>query len=302
MDVLARYDPLVEDFTAFRAACQTPLPSVVRVNPIKTSVDRATAALDAEGIGWTRCEWHPRLLELETDAAGGSWPYFLGWLYGQEEVSALPGVCLDPAPGERVWDAAAAPGSKSTQLAEQMDDSGMVIANDKNLGRLSALRANSERLGLTSLAVTNQDARNFSFQPFPFESVDGALVDAPCSGEGTIRKNPTALEEWSESFLRDIAGVQRDILARAVQATTPGGRVVYSTCTFAPEENEAVLDAVLESEHCQLVEVDCPIDSRPGISEWQGDSYAASVRKAHRIWPHLNDTGGFFLAVLEVGE
>lgn len=302
MDVLARYEPLLEDYTAFREACREPLPSVVRVNQIKTSVDRATTALEEENIGWRRCEWHPRLLRLDAESAGGSWPYFLGWLYGQEEVSALPGVCLDPTPGDCIWDAAAAPGSKATQIAERMNDRGLVIANDKNLGRLSALRANSERLGLTSLAVTNQDARNFSFNEFPFDSVDGALVDAPCSGEGTIRKNPTALDGWSEGFLSDIAAVQRDSLARAVQATKPGGRVIYSTCTFAPEENEAVVDAVLSAEQCKVLDVSCPLESRSGIREWQGATYASRLGKTHRIWPHLNDTGGFYLAVLEVTE
>lgn len=301
MAVLERYAPLVDDYEAFQAACERPLPALVRVNPVKTSVDRVTAALDAEGVEWTGRDWHPRLLELDTDTPGGSWPYFLGWLYGQEEVSALPVSVLDPTPGDRVWDVAAAPGSKTTQLAESMNDHGLVLANDQDLGRLSALRSNAERLGLTAVAVTNQDARNYSFKPFPFESVDATLVDAPCSGEGTIRKNPAALDPWSEEYLDDVAGVQKGILRRAVQATKPGGVVVYATCTFAPEENERVLDHVWRNEDCRIVEFDCPLAADPGIVEWQGEEFTSAVRRARRIWPHQNDTGGFFLAKLEVG-
>jgi len=95
--------------------------------------------------------------------------------------------------------------------------------------------------------------------------------------------------------------VQKDILERAVQATKPGGTVVYSTCTFAPEENEAVLDHVLDSEDCELVEFDLALDHREGVTEWQGEEFDPSVGLAKRIYPHCNDTGGFFCAKLEVG-
>jgi 16S rRNA C967 or C1407 C5-methylase (RsmB/RsmF family) len=97
-----------------------------------------------------------------------------------------------------------------------------------------------------------------------------------------------------------VAGVQKGILRRAVQATRPGGVVVYSTCTFAPEENEAVLDHVLEAEDCRVVSADLPLDSEPGVTEWEGETYDDSVAHAHRVYPHQNDTGGFFVAKLEV--
>jgi 16S rRNA C967 or C1407 C5-methylase (RsmB/RsmF family) len=204
-----------------------------------------------------------------------------------------------------VWDACAAPGSKTTQLAALMDDAGLLVGNDNNLGRLSALRHNAERLGVTNLVVTNQDARNFSLKPLGeghggVDAFDRVLVDAPCSCEGTIRKNPDAFDTWSLDHVHGVAGVQKGILRRAIQATRPGGTVVYSTCTFAPEENEAVLDHVLEHEDCRLVEVDSPLDGVPGVTEWDGEEYDPSVEKALRIYPHHNDTGGFFCAKVEV--
>jgi NOL1/NOP2/sun family putative RNA methylase len=310
MDPLERYRPLVDDYEAFRRATDRPLPYVVRVNTIKATVERALAALEEEGIAYEQSEWHPGVLELPEGSPGDSWPYFHGWLHGQEEVSALPALVLDPQPGERVWDAAAAPGSKTTQLAALMDDAGLLVANDSNLGRLSALRHNAERLGVTNVAVTNQDARNFSLKPFgsetpdrpgAFDAFDRVLVDAPCSCEGTCRKNPGVLDDWTMEHVESVAGIQKGILRRAVQATRPGGVVVYSTCTFAPEENEAVLQHVLDEEDCRLVECDVPLETSPGVTEWESEEYDPSVRKAHRIYPHQNDTGGFFVAKLVVG-
>ncbi|MGM0591223.1 MAG: RsmB/NOP family class I SAM-dependent RNA methyltransferase [Halobacteriota archaeon] len=305
MDPLERYADLVEDRQAFLDACRRPLPSVVRVNRIQASVERARDALDEEGVEYEPVDWNSELLRLEDGSPGTSWPYFHGWLHGQEEVSAFPALILDPKPGERVWDACAAPGSKTTQLAALMDDEGVLVGNDNNLGRLSALRHNAERLGVTNLVVTNQDARNYSLKPFAdddagFDAFDRSLVDAPCSCEGTCRKNPDVLGQWSLDHVNSIAGIQKGILRRAVQATVEGGTVVYSTCTFAPEENEAVLNHVLERESCRLVEFDTTLKTSPGVTEWKGDTYDDSVRHAHRVYPHQNDTGGFFCAKLEV--
>jgi NOL1/NOP2/sun family putative RNA methylase len=297
-----RYRPIVDDFEAFRAACERPLPSAVRVNTIKATVADVRAALEETGVAYEPVDWHPGLFVLPDASPGANWPYFHGWIHGQEEVSAVPATVLDPGPGERVWDACAAPGSKATQLAALMDDRGEVVATDNNLGRISALRTNTERLGATNIAVTHEDARNHSLKPFGGAEYDRALVDVPCSCEGTVRKNPDAFEEWDMSHVRGISGVQKDILERAVQATRAGGTVVYSTCTFAPEENEAVLDHVLERENCELVDFDLSLDHRGGVTEWQESEFDPSVRKAKRIYPQLNDTGGFFCAKLEVGE
>ena len=301
MDPLERYRPIIDDFEAFRAACERPLGIVARVNTIKASTARTLDALEDDDIDVEQADWNPRVLRLRTDSPGSTWASFHRFIHTQEEVSAVPSVVLDPDPGDRVFDACAAPGGKATQLAALMDDRGTVVANDSNLGRLSALRFNAERLGVTALAVTHQDARNYSLKPLAFDEFDHALVDAPCSCEGTIRKNPTTLEQWTEDHVHSVAGIQKGILRRAIQATRPGGSVVYSTCTFAPEENEAVVQHALDSEECRLEEIDIGLESVPGITEWDGDTYDSSLERAIRIYPHHNDTGGFFVAKLEVG-
>ena len=301
MSVLERYEPLVDDFEAFIAACERPLPAAVRVNTIRTTTGRAIEALAEAGITTDRVDWHDDLLVLPDDQPGSNWPYAHGWLHGQEEVSAVPATVLDPDPGERVWDACAAPGSKTTQLAAMMDDTGRIAATDNNLGRISALRSNAERLGVTNTAITNEDARNHSLKPFGGAAYDHALVDVPCSCEGTVRKNPDTLDEWSIGHVEGIAGAQKGILRRAVQATDPGGTVVYSTCTFAPEENEAVLDYVLSVEGgCRVVDYDLPLDHADGVTEWADEAFDPQVTNAKRIYPHHNDTGGFFCAKLAV--
>lgn len=300
MEPLLRYEPIIKDFEAFRAACERPLPMVVRVNTIKASASRTKRALDEAGIDYTERDWNANVLELDTDKPGNTWPYFHGWIHGQEEISSLPATVLDPESGERVLDSCSAPGGKTAQIAALMDDSGLLVANDNNLGRLSALRFNTERLGLTNVAVTRQDARNFSLKPLSLSAFDRTLVDAPCSCEGTIRKNPDALDKWSISHIEGVAGVQKGILRRAVQATREGGTVVYSTCTFAPEENEAVVDHVLENEACRVMAFETGLVSSPGITEWEGETYNDLVEKTQRFYPHYNDTGGFFCAKLEV--
>ena len=300
MEALERYRSIIDDFDAFMEACNRPLPAVIRTNTIKATPQQVQTVLDQQEITYEQVAWNNRLFRLPDVSAGSVLPSFLGWTHGQEEVSAIPAQVLDPEPETVVFDSCAAPGSKTTQLAALMDDRGRVVANDNNLGRLSALRFNSERLGVTNLAVTHSDARNFSLKPFDFEQFDSALVDVPCSCEGTIRKNPDAIDDWSLDQVTGIAGVQKGVLRRAVQATRPGGRVVYSTCTFAPEENEAVLDHVLANEPCRIVEQELPIDHTHGITEWEDQEYDPAVQQAARIYPHHNDTGGFFCATLEV--
>lgn len=302
MDSLQRYESIVPNFDAFVTALTRPLPTTVRVNTIRATPDRVIDAFEDANIRVEQRETQDILLEVGTDKPGNTWPHVHGWIHGQEEVSTIPPRVLGPEPGDSVWAAAAAPGGKATQLAAHMNDRGLVIANDDNLGRLSALRSNADRLGVTSMAVTNQDARNFSFGPFGIERVDHALVDAPCTCEGTLRKNPDALAEAGPGASRNLASVQRDILVRAIKATRPGGTVVYSTCTFAPEENESVVDAAVAETTADIVDFETRLPTEPGLQSWNGTDFHPTLEKTKRYYPHQTDTGGFYVSKLEVGQ
>ena len=298
--IFSRYEPLLENHSQFLDVCNTPLPYVVRVNTIKTTIQKSIDIFSDLSIDVIPCKWNPLLFQIDTTSPGNTLPYLLGWIHGQEEVSSLPPLVLNPSPGDRVWDACASPRSNTSQLAALMDDMGLIVANDSNLRRMPALRSNLERLGVTITAVTHSDARHFSLKPFDFTVFDSALVDAPCSGEGTIRKNPSALRKWSLEKLFSLQKLQLSILRRAVNVVKSGGIVVYSTCTFSPEENELVIDKILSEGNCTLVPFDLPIVSSPGVTEWDGIQLDSSLHLCKRIWPNQNNTGGFFIAKLEV--
>lgn len=300
MEQLRRYETIIDDFDTFLEACQRPLPHTVRVQTANAAVDTVVSTLESAGISAASLEWDETILELDTDNPGRTLPAYLGWIHGQEAASCLPAPLLDPSPGDRIWDTCAAPGSKSGHLIDLIDDAGLVVSTDDNLGRLSALRFNLERLGASASVVEHADARRFDPTPLGFDEFDKALVDAPCTGEGTVRKNPSVLDEWSLEHIDSISSVQRGILRRAIEVTRPGGRVVYATCTFAPEENEAVVDTVLEDGTCDIEPIDLPVPSQPGLREWQDESFDDRLHHARRIYPHLSGTGGFFIAALRV--
>ncbi len=300
---LERYRPLVDDWPAFAAALARPLPTVVWANRLRIEPGELARRLAASGPAPEPLPWLPDAFRLPADAKPGSGLEFAaGLCHVQEEASLIPPFLLAAEPGERVLDLCAAPGGKTVRIAlgmGGMGDRGTLVANDRDLGRLGPLRRTAARLGLTSLAITAWDAVNYPLSAGPFDRV---LVDAPCSCEGTSRKNPEVLGRESEAERRRLAHVQRLILAKAVRLVRPGGRVVYATCTYAPEENELVVDAVLREAGGSVAVVPARVPAltaSPGVTAWQGWRLAPELAGALRIWPHQNDTGGFFVAVLE---
>ncbi len=212
----------------------------------------------------------------------------------------LPVVALSPSSGERVLDIAAAPGSKTTQAAQIMGDKGTIVANDVSGGRLKALAYHVERLGITSITITQMDGRRFGrITPNTFHKV---IADCPCSGEGTIRKDSRAVQEPSPKGRKRFTETQKSLLVSAYKATIPGGLIVYSTCTLSPEENEGVVSYLLENYNCTSLPLELPgLAAREGIVVWEDQEFHPMVKNALRIYPHLNDTGGFFLSLIRKG-
>jgi len=298
--MMERYAGIVDDYDGFAEACDSPLPKTARANRVKSSFDEATEALEEVGFGVEPLDWYEegfRLDEPEDAKIGNTVPHYLGWIAVQEEVSMIPPVVLRDAldlSDALVLDACAAPGSKTTQVAQ---DAAGVVANDDNFGRIAALRNNTDRLGLTNVAVTSYDGRRF---PDAYD-FDAALVDVPCTSEATVRKNPEYREDdaVTDDERASIVAVQKGILSRTLDLVRDGGRVVYSTCTFAPEENEAVVDHVVSKNKARVRPFDVGLGSSSGVVEWQGEKYVSDVEKTRRFYPHQNDTGGFFVALLE---
>ncbi len=297
-----RYRSIVDDWEAFEQTLMRPLPAAVWTNTLKTDPERLAALLAEDGMPLEHLSWRPGGFKLLVqDAKPGNHWAFLGGLYHvQEEVSLLPVLLLDPQPGDRVLDLCAAPGNKTAQIAVAMENRGTVVANDRDYHRIRAIHHITERLGILNTSTTLFDGANYPKGAGLYNKI---LVDVPCTCEGTVRKNPDLTLDPTGSLSRKMSGGQKALLRKAIQLCRPGGRIVYSSCTYAPEENEAVVDALLKEIGQHVVRI-VPAEvegfrASKGLTEWNGETFDESLGFALRIWPHQNDTGGFFVAVLE---
>lgn len=299
-DRFVRYRELLDDFEAFAACLEERLPAHVRHHPDRLGSDEARMLLEEIGAEPTPSPWLASGWRVKRGPEiGRSWLWSSGVFHHQEEVSCLPVPLLDPQPGESVLDLCAAPGGKTAQIAHAVGRSGLVIANEPRMARHRALRQAIERLGLVNVACLRSDGTKL---PSSIGTFDRVLADVPCSCEGTTRKSAHATERPERLPREEMAILQWRLLLAAVDRCRPGGRIVYSTCTYAPEENEGVVDEVLRRAEgaVRLVPAVIPgLVTRPGITAWEGRQFDPGLKHAARVWPHDNDSGGFFVAVLE---
>lgn len=299
-DILKRYRGIVPEWDLFIDALARPLPLFLWANALRTNSERVGEWLASEGVDAQLVTWWPRSFKgSPSERAGQCLPFVAGLYHIQEEVSCLPVALLDPQPGERVLDICAAPGSKSAQIAVAMANSGTLVSNDWDASRHRATRGTLDRLGVANTTITVQDAADFPKEAGIFDRV---LADVPCTCEGTSRKSRSAFLGAGVEASERMAARQLEILRRAVALCRDGGRVVYATCTYAPEENELVVDALLREAGDSvdlLPALVAGFASSPGLTRWQDTDLDPRLDRAMRVWPHQNDTGGFFVAVLE---
>jgi len=284
-----------EEFAAYQAALARPPQVGLRVNTLKISVDefRARAPFALEPVPWC-----PAGFRVVDGSRPGKHPYHAAGLYYVQDPSAMaPAAILDPQPGERVLDLAAAPGGKTTHLAARMNGQGLLVANDVQPKRVHEMTNNLDRWGATHILVTQESpARLARRWPAFFDRV---LLDAPCSGEGMFRKDPAARRIWSPKHIQRCARLQSTLLRDAARLVRPGGYLLYSTCTFAPEENEGVVARFLDAHPDFRVE---PIPQRPGFDrgrpEWLHPPGPEALRGTVRLWPHKTMGEGHFVALL----
>ena len=204
----------------------------------------------------------------------------------------IPPLVLDPQAGESVLDMCASPGSKTSQIAQMMKNEGVLVANDVKGDRLAALGINVQRMGIANCVITlmkGEGIKNLEF--------DRVLLDAPCSGTGTIRKSINTIKIWNPEMIKRLAAVQKRLICTAFELVKPGGLLVYSTCSVEPEEDEAVVDFLLQKySNAKLDVIDLPIKHGSAVVEFEGKSFSDEVGKCLRLWPQDNDTEGFFVA------
>ncbi len=290
-----KWDEVANTFTEVK-------PTTFRINTLKASPDVLRERLEHLGFRLEKVSWYPeafilrsgRLRELQETEA-----YRKGEIYVQSLSSMLPPLVLDPQPGDTLLDLTAAPGSKTTQMACMMKGEGKITANDNNKIRFFKLKANLEMQGASNVELSMRHGELFG-RDFP-ESFDRILLDAPCSAEGRFNTDePATYKYWKPAKIKEMARKQKNLIISAVRALRPGGVLVYSTCTFAPEENEGVLDWLKGKfeEGIQVEKITLPfLNQARGISKWEGKNFHPSVQNALRIIP-TNLMEGFFLAKL----
>ncbi len=279
-----------------------PKPTTFRVNTLKSTPEATRERLTAQGFKLERVQWYRdamilqdgRLRELQETE-----PYKTGAIYVQSLSSMLPPLVLEPKPGETVLDLTAAPGSKTTQLACLMEGRGRIVANDNNKIRFFKLRATVELQGARNVETTLRYGEAFG-RELP-ETFDRVLADVPCSTEGRFDvSDPTSYKFWKPGKVREMARKQKRLIWSAVEALRPGGVLVYSTCTFAPEENEMVVHWALEKFKETLALEPIPLglsNCLPGLVEWEGKALHPSLKLTRRIVP-TEEMEGFFVARL----
>lgn len=292
---IERYQQLT-DWPEFEKSCLSYLKRSIRVNTLKISVkelkERLSWQWKLEEIPWIKEGFWVEHKEGRRDI-GNTLEHALGYFYVQEAASMIPPLVLKPKKNDLVLDLSAAPGSKTTQLAAMMKNSGLIIANDIKGERISALGINLQRCGVTNTVITK-----FPGQRFPDFLFDKILVDAPCSATGTIMRSWKTLRIWNPKMVTHLSFLQKKIISRAFELLKPKGTLVYSTCSLEPEEDEGVIDFLLNNyQEARLEKIEIKnLKKSPLILEFGKNKYSKKINKCLRIWPQDNNTEGFFVA------
>lgn len=295
------------DFEAFSEIIHTGPQSFIRCNTLKISPEDLITRLRRKWKVVQPFREVPEIMlvesELEPGGLGNAVEHVLGYYYIQEVSSMMSALALDAQPGDFVLDVCASPGSKTTQIAAGMQNRGTLMANDIKIDRVAILSANLERCAVTNCVVTRLDGvglcARLAKHDFLFDKI---LLDAPCSGEGTLRSSPKTFIMWNPKVVDNMGRMQKKLLASALRCLKVGGVLVYSTCTHAPEENEAVIDFALKNFPVEIEHISLPLHTRPGVDRWKNEHYDPRVRACCRIYPQDNDSEGFFVAKLRLKE
>jgi len=296
-----RYSSLT-DFNEFKDYSLRFLRRSIRVNTLKISIEEVKKRLSPDWklvpVPWcAQGFWidHRGEGEEYRRDVGNLLEHSLGLVFIQEAASMIPPLVLCPKPGDKVLDMCASPGSKATQIAQYMKNEGILVANDFKTDRIKALGLNMQRMGVTNSIITLMEGRWFKGLQF-----DRILVDAPCSGTGTIRKSLKTLRIWNPNMVRRLSGTQKQLIETAYNVLKPGGRMVYSTCTLEPEEDEGVVSFLLDKyPGAKTEKISLPgLNASIPVTEFEGRKFHSSVKDCLRIWPQDNDTEGFFVACI----
>mgnify|MGYP001063828343 CR=1 FL=1 len=287
----------------FLEANETPRPLVIRTNTLKTRRRDLAEVLIQRGVNLDPLgDWSKVGLKIyDSQVPIGATPEYLAGHYMRQSASSfMPVMSLAPQPDEICLDMAAAPGGKTTYMAALMKNQGVLIANDVHKPRLPALTANLHRMGVRNAVITHFDGRKLAKH---FKRLDRVLLDAPCSGLGVISRDPSIKLNKTDEDVKMCAALQKELLLTAIDMINPksrtGGIVVYSTCSIAVEENEAVVDYALRKRNISIEPTFLPFGT-PGFKRYRAREFHPSVAKTMRYYPHTHNMDGFYVARIKV--
>ncbi|WP_443770335.1 RsmF rRNA methyltransferase first C-terminal domain-containing protein, partial [Anaerostipes sp.] len=286
---------LGEEFSSYEQHLDDPAYYGIRVNTLKISV---ADFLKICPFNVTPVPWTDNGFYVSREERPSRHPFYYAGLYYIQEPSAMtPASYLPVEPGDKVLDLCAAPGGKSTELGAKLKGKGILVSNDVSVSRTKALIRNIEMFGIRNSVVLCTEAKYMV--PSLHGFFDKILIDAPCSGEGMFRKGSNELKNWEQKGSEPYAKLQREIVDDAVKLLKPGGMLLYSTCTFSPEENEQVIEYMLEhNDDLSLVPMKMCDGFDHGHPEWTL-SKREDVKHCIRLWPHKIKGEGHFLALLQ---
>lgn len=291
--IIRRWLNFFDDATRLIEAMESDIPKYVRMNTLKIGEEALLERMKERGFILKRTEIPFCYKVVEEPYSIGATPeYLLGYYYVMDESSCIPPLVLDPKPNEVVVDFAASPGGKTTFLAQLMENRGVIIAIDVSAERLQSLIDNVHRMGVINTAVVKMNAAKFHTLGI---KTDKILLDAPCSGEGVIHKDPSRKTSRGEEDIKFCSSLQRNLIKSAILSLKAGGVVVYSTCSLTPEENEMVVQEIIENYPVELEDVrwgDKAFTRVPNTDI----RFNKEMRKARRFYPHKHGTSGFFVA------
>ena len=297
---IERYSKMT-DWESFRQCSLSFLRRSIRVNTLKISIkelkDRLEGKWSLGQVPWCEEGFWIEHSKKERRDIGNLIEHSLGYFYIQEAASMIPPIVLEPKPDDIILDIAASPGSKTTQIAQYMQNKGILIANDYTYERMKPLSINLQRCGVTNAAITLMEGQWFKKSGIEFDKV---LVDAPCSGTGTIRKSLKTIGIWNPDMVRRLSITQKQLIETGFNLLKEGGVLVYSTCSLEPEENEEVVSFLINKyENAKLEEIKLNLKKSYAILEFENKKYNEEIKKCLRIWPQDNDTEGFFVAKIK---
>ena len=286
-----RYEK-IDDSDDFYSYMAKPLRTSIRINTLKATVEDVVESL-SERFELEPIPWCNEGFFVDAEKVGGTTEHQLGLIFSQEASAMIPAIALEPKPNMLVLDMASAPGGKTTQIAQYMENKGCIIANDVKVDRLNILISNLQRCGVLIARVTMKDGRFFKRFKDTFDRV---LLDAPCSNVGMIRKNFKYLKMWRLKEVFALSRLQKELIMAGYQALKPGGILVYATCTLDPLENEEVVDHLISNTDAEVEKIDLPVKGSKPILKFEDRVYSSEVKRCLRIHPQDNDTEGFFVA------